>query len=366
MFDTLTGLIPLPITNYNYFYYLYVNKTVVDQSYFISGGEVGCALYGWSALTFKSGAMLILTIIPFERLLAINFPFWYKKSVKLWKISLVLVAAIIFSAFHSLLPAIPGISVMKPYGTQKSYCHFEYDEPNNIGSVIYTYFIQIYGYGMVLTASFCYTLLICSIIQFLIRRRQYTTNNSSNNSEWGVTKKKEFLLSLKFMLILVLFNIGWLPFLVSLTFRTVLPRCSAHEDVQSILEFLGVRIAVLNSVINPIVYVLLMQSYRQGYKVLFGTCCHWITCRKFALFKPNKNNKEEYLSKALYQKSKEVSHTYSFYSEYRTRQRSLNNSRENVSIFRQDSLLASPRYVETGYNSGKNSVTSIPQTDVSL
>ena len=67
VFDTLTGLLPLPITNYNYFYYLYVNKTEVEQSHFISGGEVGCALYGWSALTFKSGSMLILTIIPFER-----------------------------------------------------------------------------------------------------------------------------------------------------------------------------------------------------------------------------------------------------------------------------------------------------------
>ena len=67
VFDTLTGLIPLPITNYNYFYYLYVNKTEVEQSYFISGGMVGCSLYGWSALTFKSGSMLILAIIPFER-----------------------------------------------------------------------------------------------------------------------------------------------------------------------------------------------------------------------------------------------------------------------------------------------------------
>ena len=67
VFDTLTGLIPLPITNYNYYYYLYVNKTEVEQSYFISGGRVGCSLYGWSALTFKSGSMLILAIIPFER-----------------------------------------------------------------------------------------------------------------------------------------------------------------------------------------------------------------------------------------------------------------------------------------------------------
>ena len=67
VFDTLTGLIPLPITNYNYYYYLYVNKTEVEESYFISGGMVGCALYGWSALTFKSGSMLILAIIPFER-----------------------------------------------------------------------------------------------------------------------------------------------------------------------------------------------------------------------------------------------------------------------------------------------------------
>ena len=66
-------------------------------------------------------------------MLAINFPFWYNRRVKPWKMGLVLLAAVIFSAFHSLLPAIPGISVMKPYGTQKSYCHFEYDEPDNIG-----------------------------------------------------------------------------------------------------------------------------------------------------------------------------------------------------------------------------------------
>ena len=68
VFDTLTGVIPLPITNYNYYYYLFVNKTHVEESYFITGGEIGCTLYGWSALTFKSGSMLILAIIPFERL----------------------------------------------------------------------------------------------------------------------------------------------------------------------------------------------------------------------------------------------------------------------------------------------------------
>ena len=169
-----------------------------------------CNFYGYIAFAINSGSMLILTLMAFERFVAVVKPFAHRKWVTINRVKIAVSFAIVFTSIQSALPLI-GVGRMLPY-YKGAYCHFDYSKYTR-GTTFYSLFIVTYGLGMILIVFVSYAFVFYKI-QNLIRRHRRMSHNYSKEGE-QINLKTEKMFSYLTVVLMLLFWFSWLPFLVS-------------------------------------------------------------------------------------------------------------------------------------------------------
>jgi len=259
--DLVKGIVPVPISIYVYF----------SSTWSLRAGTVLCNLYGWIAFMTNSGSMLILTLMALERYCAIVHPYHYRRWVSIGKVQMISFLAVVFTGFHSALPLM-GVGRMQTYYHQ-AYSHF--DMGRSIGHH-YSAFVLCYGLMMVFIVIVAYTLVFHKI-RALIRRHKelhQTYSESYNHTGRGLEldMKMETMFSYLALVLMILFLISWLPFLIVL----MASQLGVNKDLMENLHLFAIRVAVINSMLNPLAYVALCKSYRFGilyyFRKLFSFC----------------------------------------------------------------------------------------------
>jgi len=259
--DLVKGIVPVPISIYVYF----------SSTWSLKSGTVLCNLYGWIAFMTNSGSMLILTLMALERYCAIVHPYHYKRWVTNGKVQMVSFLAVVFTGFHSALPLM-GVGRMQTYYHQ-AYSHF--DMGRDIGHH-YSTFVLCYGLMMVFIVIVAYTLVFHKI-RALIRRHKelhqtYSESYNHKGRGYELNMKMETMFSYLALVLMILFLISWLPFLIVL----MASQLGVNKDLMENLHLFAIRVAVINSMLNPLAYVALCKSYRFGilyyFRKLFSFC----------------------------------------------------------------------------------------------
>ncbi|XP_065666067.1 melanopsin isoform X3 [Hydra vulgaris] len=249
--DFCKGLVPVPITVYIY----------LSEWHLINDSDL-CNFYGWIAFTTNSGSMLILTFMAFERYLAIVKPFTHRNYVTEKNVNLSVLTAFAFTGLHSALPLL-GLGRIVSY-FKGAYCHFDYSNHSS-GTIAYSLFIVVYGFSMNIVVLISYVIVFYKI-RNLIQRHRKMANKIKRKAKWNLKTEKMF--SYLTVVLMVIFSFTWLPFLI-----VVLSALLGAKNQLEKLDLFAMRVAVLNSMLNPIAYATLCKPYRNGVVSLFRKCC---------------------------------------------------------------------------------------------
>ncbi|XP_047136035.1 beta-2 adrenergic receptor [Hydra vulgaris] len=253
MCDLSKGIIPVPLSVYVY---------LTDKWHFVEGFM--CDFYGYIAFAINSGSMLILTLMALERFIAVVKPFAHKKWVTINRVKIAVSLSILFTCIQSALPLV-GVGKMLPF-YKGAYCHFDYSKDTR-GATIYSLFIIVYGLGMILIVFISYAFVFYKI-QNLIRRHRKMSHNYSKQGE-TINLKTEKMFSYLTVILMILFWFSWLPFL-----SVVLINQIGSKKLPEKLDLFAIRVAVVNSILNPIAYASICKPYRRGivytFKLLFS------------------------------------------------------------------------------------------------
>ncbi|XP_022797464.1 uncharacterized protein LOC111335739 isoform X1 [Stylophora pistillata] len=258
--DLLKALIPLNMTLVAY---LKGNE--------MKEGSPSCTIFGWTAFTLNCGIMLVMTIMAIDRYVAMCMPFRYKEYLPKRRLIYIIIGVFVFSGAHSLLP-LTGVGKMRSY-SNGSFCHFDFDstKPASMG---YSIFILVLGFSMLVVVIFCYTRAMHSVKGLMRRQRGMST---STNDIDGADKKRQQMNRMFARLMIVMmvaFCLSWLLFLI-----VVLQHVSGWFEIPPLAHFWSMRLAVVNSVLNPIIGAAMCKPYRRGYLFIIGAClrccCGW-------------------------------------------------------------------------------------------
>lgn len=257
MTDLLKGLIPVPMSIYIY---------MTDA--YLKVGTPGCDFFGWIAFFTNSAAMLILTLMAIERFWAVVKPFAYKRWVTTRKVQIVSAVAMLITAFQSALPVI-GVGRMLPYN-DGAYSHFDYSQHSR-GTMAYSIFIISYGFGMIGIVMVAYGFVFYKIRDLIHRHRKLSAHRKhGSKSPRGLNLKTEKMFSYLTVALMILFWFSWLPFLMVVTASQL------GVDIPfKNLDLFAIRIAVVNSMLNPLACAALCKPYRRGILFYLRVMCSY-------------------------------------------------------------------------------------------
>ncbi|XP_066929354.1 uncharacterized protein [Clytia hemisphaerica] len=253
--DLIKGLIPVPMSVYIYL-----------TEWYLIEGSYACDFFGWIAFTTNSGSMLLLTLMSIERFVAIAHPFAYKAWVRPNKILAIILTAEVFTGIHSALPLL-GVGRILPYNGG-AYSHFDYSR-YDYGTMAYSVFIICYGFSMILVVMVAYSFVFHKIRDLIHRHKRMTNARSDGSvrrdkSIRQLNLKTETMFSYLTVALMVLFWFSWLPFLMVVVASQI-----GAKQPHGKLDLFAIRIAVVNSMLNPIACAALCKPYRNGIMYYF-------------------------------------------------------------------------------------------------
>ncbi|XP_070561736.1 uncharacterized protein [Ptychodera flava] len=271
--DLLTGVLPVPIAVYAY---------LTDWDF--SKDATLCDIFGWISFATNGGSMFVLTLMALDRYLAICLPFFYKSKVTVRRTVLCCIGGLVAASVFAIIPVL-GSGHMKPYGTHNAYCHFDYSG-NSAMSTAYSITALFIGYLFMFIVLFSYVSVICTLRKFISRRKLMSRRLSEISEELpeltrspgfhgnhGSPGSQERCLKLEAMftrmswVLLMAYWITWTPLLGVITAAQV------GQEISPVVDFIAVRLAVLNSAVNPFIIVCLYEPYRKGYWYIIRKLC---------------------------------------------------------------------------------------------
>ncbi|XP_068699546.1 uncharacterized protein [Montipora foliosa] len=284
--DLMKALFPLNMT-----LVVYLSDKPMEQNSF------KCKVFGWTAFTLNSGIMLVMTVMAIDRYLAMCWPFRYRQLFSKKRLICTIVGSFVFSGTFSVFPLV-GFGRIQAYHNG-SFCHFDFDStiPVNRG---YSIFVLSLGFSMLVVVVFCYTRAMLSARGLIKRQRRM----SSRSRDMDKSEQKRHAMNRMFarlmIVMMIAFCISWLLFLI-----VVLDHVSSWFDVPSGVHFWSMRLAVFNSVLNPLIGAAMCKPYRKGYLFIFCKLLHccglcssyqakdpWTNQRKASVTSRNNNERE--------------------------------------------------------------------------
>ncbi|XP_078658244.1 prostacyclin receptor-like [Branchiostoma floridae x Branchiostoma belcheri] len=224
-----------------------------------NGGQPMCFFHGFVHTFLLTTSHCIVVLMALERFVALCYPFRYNKLVTNRKASLVLLACCGYAVIFAVLPLLGFNRVVAHFG---AICFYDWYDRSTLGS-IYIYWYCIQGFLLIATLVFCNMV----VVRELRRMQKRMPNAAGAAPDPSLTKHREFT---AYMVVAsVIFTVCMTP----LTIRTLCNHLGVLPSPN--MDYLSVRMHIINSVINPHLFWMFRASARQRIWELIKriTCC---------------------------------------------------------------------------------------------
>lgn len=237
---------------------------IKDTDEWMSGdvGQILCKLLPFCQHVCSCCSILSLLAIAFDRLFAICFPL--KKAITR-KLSRVIIASTWMIPCISSAPMLVANNLMEIEGLL--YCVEEWPAPFDSLKASRSYTIILFLMFYIVPLIIISVLYSCAISKILKRK---VLGNRSSKTRRLYSKSRRKALKM-FVTIVVCFALCWLPdhviyFLV--TYNEEFYNCGVPQNI----DFISIFFAYAVGALNPCIYIILNQDYRDGAKRLVTTC----------------------------------------------------------------------------------------------
>lgn len=283
--DLGSTVIPIPMTLYSY---ITLNQFAEDS--------FACNFYATLAQFTRFSSVWIVTLVAIERYLAVNKPFIYRKYTSPKKFVGILIVCWIIAFVLAIAPALDKNT---PVIQHDGYCLFSF-------TTSYAISVPIWGGIQFIIVFICFVLVSAKLIRVSHRRKKLKVSekrskSAGENPRRLTNKRSSFstrisdlgrslrraapFISEKFHLgveaqfarmlfaVVVLFYVSW-TLIVSLV---VVALIRGSEEGLGTALFWGIRLTVVSTAINPLLYGILARQYRLAYfyvgRLSLSKCC---------------------------------------------------------------------------------------------
>ena len=302
--DIYSVLVPIFIALIVYFYPLRLPQ-----------GHWSCELMTLLSLLSRIMSMFLHTLIGIDRFLAIARPLQYRQIVKPITALIIIIILFVVSLLFSVVPWIYDITLDRDDPAQclqyisysvKGICLFDYTR-------WYPILILVLGWGQMVLFFVVFVTTVTITMRYYFKRTRLLKGNErilqealnassisrkdpkkdtkilKHITKLGSKVKErkltewlwlEFSFEFQFVrmlfLLSILFYLTWVPSLLIITYTMVFYNNVVSERPEELI-FWGIRIAILNIAINPIIYAVFSTQYRHAYwyaiKRYLCCCC---------------------------------------------------------------------------------------------
>ncbi|KAL8584778.1 hypothetical protein ACOMHN_035697 [Nucella lapillus] len=230
-------------------YFPFVSASSFAQRWLF--GEAGCIAYGYMGFLFGNVSIFSLTAISVQRYLVIcKRHSNYRGAWTFVILAVVWLQGVLWSSLPLLLPE---SYAPEPFMTSCTLAWASRDRS-----------MRIFIYSVVGWIGILFLILVsCYLSIYLTTRRDLITTSSRGHNDLLVSKICFFLV--------VAFVVCWGPYAV---FSVLYPH-SSHR-LPPILTTVPVVLAKMSSCVNPLLYVVVSQRFRQRYLAVL--CCTRVSC----------------------------------------------------------------------------------------
>ncbi|XP_070561514.1 probable G-protein coupled receptor 149 [Ptychodera flava] len=254
-----------------------------------------CSAFAFSSVWLRLSATATVTMMTLDRYLALRKPILYRTRFTIFSAKRLTIVIWSVSAVLAAFPFANWSSFVHSHG----YCIFDYNSS-------YAVFILLVSFTQFVTVLYTYTEFIFSIRKFVERRQMSRTQKLSSISGKRVGNTSVVLRRLRSLrergtgsgfgeesssvvqsammnsynvnkctrmaktvaLIVALYYVTWSVLLTGITYELIEGRPN------EMLKTIGVRVVLLNAILNPMIYAAVCNNYRRGYnKILYNVVC---------------------------------------------------------------------------------------------
>lgn len=227
-------------------------------------GEALCQVHGFLGSFFFCASIFTLTIMSIEQYFALVKPL--ARAITIRRARGMILSVWVFSAFISMGPAL-------------GWGHFDFNSSTLACGVAYPRFTfeRLYLLFLVFVA-FVIPLLIMgfAFVCIFIAVKKHTARIAKHTTGGGEVMKLQRRITYTLLLVLVVFMLCWLPFVCLITLAN---QGTSAAELPHGLGVAAYWCGFFNSSVNPIIYVILNDKFREGYADILAEVWYGLRCQ---------------------------------------------------------------------------------------
>ncbi|CAH1227180.1 PTGER4 [Branchiostoma lanceolatum] len=221
---------------------------------------------------------MIVAVMSVDRYWALLYPFSYNRhfGYDKWKIYPALVFIFLYTIVVSVLPLFGLVKNVPQY--PNSYCMFDWTDDSPSGRVVV--YINVVNMFLCL---FIIVVVNAIVATYMLRLRRVRPRLSSRDSEIAATSpagvqecRLEIQMAKLTLVVAVAFFCSWFLFAT----RILANQIGGWPNKD--LDYLGARLMTFNSVINPVLYIIMRKPCRKGCWMIIKSGVHYVTFKMVA------------------------------------------------------------------------------------
>lgn len=235
------------------------------------GGEALCHYMSFMLIFAGLATVLLAGAMALDRYMAILHPFKYNTVSRCKTVNLSVIGIWMVSAFISALPLFGLGENVKQF--PMTWCFFNFFG-NRTEDMFYSYFYAAVGLGIILLIG---VLNVCVIIGLMKGKRSRVRRGSITNKK--ARARTDIYIAIFLVAIFVVFGVCWAPFLI----RIIINQSGLYPKNRK-ADLLTLRLATLNQILDPWVYILFRREMLQRVTRFFRKSRQQSILQRFASF----------------------------------------------------------------------------------
>ena len=241
-----------------------------------------CKLHGFLGSFFFCASIFTLTIMSIEQYYALVMPL--SRTITIPRAWYMVGSVWVLSALLSMGPVLGWGHF--GYNSSTLACGVAY--PRSTSERLYLLFLVLIAYGIpLLVMAYAYIRILFAVRKHTDRIARYTKGGLE-------VMKLQRRITYTLLLVLLMFLLCWLPFVFLIVLAT------QNTNVNELPYGLGVAAywcGFFNSCINPIIFVIRNDRFREGYRVILSEVWYGLQCKRPPKVKRPQFKKTYYLTK---------------------------------------------------------------------